>query len=201
MSKPFAEAADRNSRPIADVLRFEFADCDSILEIGSGTGQHAVYLGRELPHLVWQTSDVNENLAGIRAWIAQAGLRNVLEPLEVDVRLVTRPDGEFDGIFSSNTAHIMHVEAVRCMFELAGSVLPENGVFALYGPVRRRGGYNTESNAVFDESLRRRDPGMGLRDLEWLDELAATHGLHRTRLYAMPANNHVAVWVKAGDTQ
>lgn len=198
MTRPFAEAADRNSGPIFDVLRLEFANSKSILEIGSGTGQHSACFAGGLPHLAWQPSDVSENLPGISAWVTHAGLPNLPEPLDIDVRIAHRPDSSFDGAFSSNTAHIMHADAVEAMFELVGDVLTANGVFVLYGPVRQQGGYNTQSNAQFDKSLRQRDSGMGIRDLEWLDDLAAGQGMRRSRLYAMPANNHIAVWERDG---
>ena len=200
-SRPFASSADRNGGAIVHLVGLEFPAAAAILEIGSGTGQHAIRIGRDLPHLSWQPSDIEENLAGIRAWVDHAGLPNVCRPLEVDVLHAPRPGAAYDGVFSANTAHIMHEDAVRAMFDLSGNVLRAGGRLVLYGPMRRNGGYNTESNAAFDRSLQQRDPGMGIRDLEWLDELAAGQGMHRVRLYSMPANNHVAVWARTGGSR
>jgi len=196
--KPFAPATERNSQPILDVIREEFRSRGSILEIGSGTGQHAVSFGPELGHLVWQTSDVAENHAGILAWLAEAALPNVSEPVVLDVLADTMPSGPYDGVYSANTAHIMSFAAVEKMFLLVASVLADDGVFVLYGPFRQGGEFNTLSNAEFHRSLRQRDPDMGIRHLEDLDRLAAAGGMIRVRSYAMPANNHIAVWVKRG---
>ena len=196
--RPFAESASCNAPPILEVLRHEFAACQNVLEIGSGTGQHAVTFAAALPHLRWQTSDLDENHAGIRAWLAEAGLDNVLAPLSLDVRDASVSAGTFDAVFSSNTAHIMSQDAVYAMFSMVGQVLRGGGRFCLYGPFRRGGAFNTPSNAAFDADLRGRDPSMGIRDIEALDELGDDAGLQRVRLYAVPSNNHIAVWQKEG---
>lgn len=198
MIKPFAPAAERNAGAIVDVLRLEFANCRTVFEIGSGSGQHAVYFARQLSWLTWQPSDVADRVAGIRDWVSEAGLPNVLDPQAVDVTTAGCLAGRFDAAFSANTAHIMHIDAVASMFKVVAGGLSPGGAFVLYGPFRQGGRYNTESNAVFDRSLRQRDPGMGLRDMEFLDELARQAFMERARLYAMPANNHIAVWVKSG---
>lgn len=195
-ARPSAPATARNSQSILNVLRDEFRDCDSILEIGSGTGQHAVFFAAELRHLTWQTSDVEENHGGILAWLQHAALTNVRDPLALDVLTAEAPSARYDGVFSANTAHIMSIAAVEKMFALVAKVLGNSGIFALYGPFRRGDSFNARSNAEFDQSLRSRDPDMGIRQLENLDEMAAIGGMHRIRLYAMPANNHIAVWSK-----
>lgn len=196
--KPFAPATERNSRPVLAVLRQEFADASSILEIGSGTGQHAVLFAANMPWLVWQTSDVKENHAGIQAWLNDARLPNVLVPLELDVLVNDHPAQTYDGVFSANTAHIMSLAAVKRMFSLVGGVLDVGGLFILYGPFQQNGEFNTASNADFHRSLQRRDPEMGIRHIEALDEIAARGKLQRQRYYAMPANNQIAVWRKEG---
>lgn len=168
----------------------------SVLEIGSGTGQHAVLFGSELEWLAWQTSDVADNHDGINAWLIEAGLSNVHPPLQLDVRDAELTEESYDGVFSANTAHIMGADAVDRMFSLVAGALRNQGRFVLYGPFRQQGHFNTPSNEQFDHSLRRRDPAMGIRDLEELDKLAAHGNLVRERLYAVPANNHIAVWVK-----
>jgi len=194
--KPFAPATERNSQPILDVLRTEFARASSILEIGSGTGQHAVFFGSELEHCTWQTSDVAVNHAGIRFWLDESALLNVLQPLALDVLADDPPAETYDGVFSANTAHIMSFAAVEKMFSIVSNVLVDGGLFVLYGPFRQDREFNTTSNADFHRSLRRRDPPMGIRHIEDLDELAVQGGMERERFYAMPANNHIAVWQK-----
>lgn len=196
--KPYAEAAARNSEAIFGAIRAEFRELESILEIGSGTGQHAVFFCQALDHLVWQTSDVPANHGGIGAWLADASLPNVLEPLALDVLDAGLPRERYDGVYSANTAHIMSPEAVEKMFIFVAAVLQDSGVFVLYGPFRQGGRFNTPSNADFHGSLRQRDPAMGIRHIEELDSFAQRGGMRRVRLYAMPANNNLAVWVKDG---
>ncbi len=195
---PGSLASERNKAPILEVLRDEFAHRRQVLEIGSGTGQHAVYFAANLPHLVWQPSDLAENHPAITAWLEAEGPPNLSGLVELDV---ARPETSAvvppDAVFSANTAHIMSLETVRCMFALVGRLLPQGGVFCLYGPFNFDGRFSSDSNADFDASLRARDPSMGVRDIEELDRFAADAGLARARLYAMPANNHLAVWLKA----
>ncbi len=192
--KPFAAATERNSLPILEVIRSEFEHASTVLEIGSGTGQHAVSFGNALNHLFWQTSELIENHAGIHAWLDEEGLPNVRKPIELDVMTADVSPQDYDAVFSANTAHIMSYEAVEKMFSLVGKTLRENGIFCLYGPFRQGGEFNTQSNADFDRSLRERNPEMGIRDLEALDKLGESGGMVRERLYAMPANNSLAVW-------
>ena len=192
--KPFAEAAARNEAPILEVLRKEFGGCARVLEIGSGTGQHAVFFASRLTELVWQASDVAEQLAAIQAWIDEAGLPNVRDPLEVDVLHSELPTDAFDAVFSANTAHIMPLPAVERMFALAGRTLRDDGLLCLYGPFRTGGHFSTDSNAAFDAALRARNSAMGIRDLETLDRFAEAAGLASERRYAMPATNELVTW-------
>ena len=194
MRKPVATAAERNSHAILGVIREELQRLQSVLEIGSGTGQHAVYFCGELPHLDWQTSDVAGNHEVINVWVDDASLDNIRRPLALDVLDAEVPDQSYDAVFSANTAHIMSMEAVARMFRIVAEVLEDHGVFMLYGPFRQAGRFNTPSNEQFDLSLRQQDAAMGVRDLEDLDELAAHGNLRRSRLYAMPANNHLVVY-------
>ena len=197
--KPHAEYAARNAAPILEILNREFRDSTRVLEFGSGTGQHAVTFAAALGHLHWQTSDLDENHPGINAWIDAEKLRNIGSPLSMDVRTADVESDGYDAAFSSNTAHIMGIDAVERMFSLVGKALREQGTFCLYGPFRCDGQFNTQSNADFDANLRGRDPVMGIRDIEKLDEFAAVNGLQRQRLYAVPSNNYVAVWQKTGE--
>ena len=196
--KPFSEYAERNAAPILEILKREFRDSSQVLEIGSGTGQHAVAFARKLRHLYWQTSDMDANHAGISAWVAHAGIENLGAPVSLDVRTAQVDENAYDAAFSSNTAHIMSIDAVEKMFTLLGRALRDGGVFCLYGPFQRNGAFNTQSNADFDASLRQRDPAMGIRDIERLDEFAYAAGMRRQRMYAVPSNNNVAVWHRGG---
>jgi cyclopropane fatty-acyl-phospholipid synthase-like methyltransferase len=185
--KPFAEASERNRQPILSVLRRIFKDTRSVLEIGSGTGQHAAYFTQALPHLTWQASDVREHLAGIRAW--------GVEPIELDVD-EPWPAVNADAAFSANTAHIMSWRQVERMFENLGRLLPAGGLFALYGPFHYGGRPTSESNARFDATLRSRDPASGVRNFEDVQALAQRSGLALIEDTAMPANNRLLVFQK-----
>jgi SAM-dependent methyltransferase len=192
--KPFAESCEQNKLPILYILRETFAQTRLVLEIGSGTGQHAVCFARELPYLTWQTSDVSENHSGIQAWLDEARLSNVLPPLQLDVATSSWPPRIYDGVFSANTVHIMHWPQVEDLFAGIGQVLLPAGRFCLYGPFNSNGRYTAESNARFDIWLKQRDPGMGVRDMEELDRLALEAGLTRIGQHPMPADNFMLVW-------
>ena len=194
MAKPCASAASRNAAPVLGVLQHELRDCSTVFEIGSGTGQHAVTFAAALPGLKWQTSDLAQSHPGIEAWIAEAGLGNVLAPVSFDVLTAELPKDRYDAVFSANTAHIMSYAAVCRMFQLVAGMLRRPGVFCLYGPVSRGGIFSTASNEAFDASLRARNPAMGIRDLDDLEKLASENGMRLARVYAMPANNLLVVW-------
>ena len=152
LMKPYSEACEENKQPILVVLERVFAGSRSVLEIGSGTGQHAVYFGAALGHLIWQTSDRPENHPGIRRWLDEAALPNVRAPVCLDVA-GEWPCERFDAVFSANTTHIMSWPEVEELFGGVGRVLNPGGCFALYGPFNFGGSYTSESNARFDESL------------------------------------------------
>jgi cyclopropane fatty-acyl-phospholipid synthase-like methyltransferase len=187
-AKPFVEACERNRGPILVVLKRIFKDRRAVLEIGSGTGQHAAYFAQELPHLAWQASDVADNLPGIRMW--------GVEPIELDVDRPF-PHVEVDAVFSANTAHIMSWPQVERMFKGVGRLLPLGGLFALYGPFRYSGRPTSESNARFDAWLRAGDPASGVRNFEDVQALAEQCGLTLLEDIAMPANNRLLVWRRA----
>jgi hypothetical protein len=198
MPKPYSESCDQNRVPILNILAPRVADCRTLLEIGSGTGQHAVYFARDLPNLVWQTSDQCAQHDGIRQWLDEAGLANVLPPLALDVLQDAWPAGPFDAVFSANTAHIMPETAVAAMFAGVGGVLADHGPFLLYGPFNYDGRFTSESNRRFEGWLRARDPLMGIRDVTWLCELADSAGLALAEDLEMPVNNRCLVWRKTG---
>jgi len=196
MDKPFSESCVQNRDPILAVLREWFADRRHVLEIGSGTGQHAVYFAPELPHLVWQTADVPPHHAGIRAWLDDAAPPNVRPPLALDVNDTAWHGGCYDAVFSANTLHIMGWQEVEKCFAGIGSVLEAGGVLAIYGPFNYNGAFTSESNARFDVWLKQRDPASGVRDFEAVDAEARAQGLVLQRDIAMPANNRSLVWHK-----
>lgn len=194
--KPFAESCEQNKEPILAVLCDVFADRTRVLEIASGTGQHAIHFGRALPHLIWQTSELAHNHQGIREWLDEAALPNVLPPLELDVTGEAWPVGEFDAVFNANTVHIVSWSSVEHMFAGIGRALAPRGLLCLYGPFNYGGTYSAESNARFDVWLKSRDPASGVRDFEALDRLAREHGLALASDVAMPADNRILVWEK-----
>ena len=197
--KPYAEACERNRSPILEVLEVEFSAPGRVLEIGSGTGQHAVYFGAKLPHLVWHTSDLAANHRGIEAWLSEAGLENVRSPLALDVNQEVWGIDEVDALFSANTMHIFSWQSITGMFAGAGRVLTTGARLALYGPFNFEGQYTSESNAQFDRFLRSRDPLGGIRDFESLDELAGQQGLSFRTNYSMPSNNQILVWERGSN--
>ncbi len=197
-NKPFSESCVQNRAPILTVLRDAFADRSSVLEIGSGTGQHAVDFGAELPHLRWQTADVTPHHAGIQLWLDEATLPNVLPPIALDVNQQGWRRGRYDAVFSANTLHIMSWPEVGQFFEGVGSVLEPGGVLAVYGPFNYNGAFTSESNARFDAWLKSRDPASGVRDFEAVDALARAQGLMLQQDVAMPANNRTLVWKRLG---
>lgn len=191
---PFSEACERNKDPILGVLRECLADRTRVVEIGAGTGQHAVHFARHLPHLQWQPTDRIEYLPGLAARIAEDGSANLAAPVELDVLQSRWPAARADAVFSANTLHIMSWPAVEALFAGLPQVLEPHGVLAIYGPFKYAGRFTTPSNAEFDAMLRARDPGSGVRDFEAVDALAASLGLALRADHAMPANNQLLVW-------
>jgi cyclopropane fatty-acyl-phospholipid synthase-like methyltransferase len=194
--KQYSQACEENRDPILAVLKEELAECHKLLEIGSGTGQHAVYFGKHLSHLMWQTSDVDSSHPSINAWLDDEQLPNVLRPLSLDVNSGRWPGDEFDSVFSANTAHIMSWPEVTGMFNGVGRILKRGGLFCLYGPFNYAGQYTSESNERFDNWLKVRDPHSGVRNFEDLEELALECNMVLRRDYEMPVNNRLLVWEK-----
>ena len=197
MNKPYAESCDRNRGPILDVIKPLLADKQAVLEIGSGTGQHAIYFAEQMPHLTWYTSDRLLNHDAIKLWLEETTLVNVHLPIELDVRRSDWPAVEVDAVFSANTAHIMHWNDVVAMFAGVGQLLHSGGLFMLYGPFSFAGRHTSESNARFDLRLKQQDPLMGVRDFDDLNALAEQAGLVFRHNYALPANNRILLWQKS----
>ena len=192
--KPFAPACERNRDPILEVLRRQFAGCHAALEIGSGTGQHAVHFAAALPQLRWQTSDRAEHLPGIRLWLDEAALPNLPPPLLFDVDQAQWPAGRYDALFSANTLHIMSWEQVRQLFRRLPELAAEEAVLVIYGPFNYGGRFTSDSNAAFDAALRAQEPSRGIRDFEAVDALARQAGFVLLEDRAMPANNRCLAW-------
>lgn len=199
MHKPYSQACENNKDAILEVLSRHLDHVEDVLEIGSGTGQHAVYFAEHLPHLTWRTSDQAVHHEGIRAWIEASGLSNVLPPLTLDVTMEPWPVESAEAVFSANTAHIMSWPMVEAFVSGVGRILARGGLFLLYGPFSYRGVHTSDSNARFDLSLRRQDPAMGVRDFHALDALARAASMQFIEDNAMPANNRLLVWRRSPD--
>ncbi len=191
MTQPYAESSEQNKQVIFDVIEPYIRG--EVLEVGSGTGQHAVYFAGQLVDVVWQTSERAQNLAGIIGWINASGLSNLPPPLELDV-LGDWPDHQYDLIYSANCFHIMGDDAVAATIAAAGPRLKPGGVLAVYGPFNYNGAFTSDSNQRFDEYLKARDPLSGIKDFEWLDQLASAAGMALLKDASMPANNRTIIW-------
>jgi cyclopropane fatty-acyl-phospholipid synthase-like methyltransferase len=197
MLTSLSEACERNKGPILTVLRGELAGSHSVLEIGSGTGQHAAYFAAHLPHLSWQPSELPEALPELSERLRREGGPNLRPPVALDVEAQPWPVSAVDTVFSANTLHIMSWQAVEAFFRGVGALLTAPGVLCVYGPFRYHGRHTSDSNAEFDAFLRARDPLSGVRDFEALQELAQAQGLELHADHAMPANNRILLWQRA----
>ncbi len=198
--KQISPACERNREPILAVLREIFATSSHVLEVGSGSGQHAVHFAPALPHLRWQTSDLAENHRSILAWQAEFPSPNLAAPLLLDMQETNWPHSlekmGIDAVFSANTCHIMPWHCVQHFLRGAAQLLPSGGRLAIYGPFNEHGAFTSESNAQFDATLRQRNPQMGIRDKTDLQHIASAHHLHFVHSYPMPANNQLLFWQK-----
>jgi len=197
MDKYHAESTRRNRTPILEVLKKEIEGSKKLLEIGSGTGQHAVYFSKKLPQILWQTSDRSINHESINYWIKRYNLKNLLLPLDIEIGVNEKNINDiFDCVFSSNTSHIMSLENVKRLFALVGKVLNKNGKFFLYGPFKINLEFTTKSNEDFHQKLKAENKLMGLRDIEELDKYAIENNMQNHAFYEMPANNYLSIWKK-----
>ena len=193
--KRHAPAAERNREPIAAVLTEELPAEGLVLEVASGTGEHAVHFARTYPHLAWQPTDPDpEALESIAAWRGEEGLANVRAPVVLDAAAGEWPVAAADAVLCINMVHISPLAATEGLLAGAAALLAPGAPLILYGPYLEAAVETAPSNLEFDAWLKRRDPGFGLRSAEWLDERAAAHGFARTRRVAMPANNLTLVY-------
>jgi cyclopropane fatty-acyl-phospholipid synthase-like methyltransferase len=192
MSKGFSPSCDRNQQVIIEQLALYFENAKQVLEIGSGTGQHAVFFAQRLPHVTWHTSDMLENHDSIKAWMDEAQLSNLVAPFEFHFGKHAWPEQlSLDAIFTANTTHIMQREDAKLMMQTVAQNLPEGGVFCQYGPMNVDGEYTSEGNRDFDQSLQEGGYG-GICDIAELTEWAI--GMTLVEKVAMPANNFLLVW-------
>ncbi|TPV61897.1 DUF938 domain-containing protein [Aestuariibacter sp. GS-14] len=194
MTKPFSQACENNKQPILTELSRAFSNSATVLEIGSGTGQHAVHFARYLPHLHWHTSDVIHNHVGINAWLDDADLTNLHRPIELMIGKHDLPALPFDAVYTANTGHIMFADEVALMMKSVAQRLPKQGVFCQYGPFTLNGEFSSQSNQLFHLDLLSRGLG-GYKDINQLitwagEDLILKHTVH------MPANNLLLIWVK-----
>lgn len=197
MAKGFAPAAERNRQPILEVLRRVLPPTGIVVEIASGTGQHATFFSEQLPSLRWQPTDTSpEALQSIEAWVREAARDNLLPPLELDVRWPRWPLAEADALLCINMIHISPWETTEALFRGAGELLSTGSRLITYGPYRLRGQHTAPSNATFDESLRSRNARWGVRDIDDLCELGARAGFTLDERVEMPANNMTLVWTR-----
>jgi len=199
MALPSSPACERNRDPILAVLREQFADRTQVLEIGSGTGQHAGYFAAALPHLRWQATERQEHLPNLVTGIAAAELRNTPEPVALDVNDAVWPAGRYDALFSANTLHIMSWPEVKRLFAKSGTVLAGDARIVIYGPFNYGGQFTSASNAAFDAWLKAQAPHRGIRDFEAVDALARGAGFFLEADIAMPANNRCLAWSRPGN--
>lgn len=194
---PFSSAAERNRQPILDQLMRLLPTQGTVLEIGSGTGQHATFFSKKLPGLLWQPSDRLENLAGLEACFSAADNERILPVLKLDVIHDPWPGCSFDAAYSANTAHIMSWDAVVAMIKGVAEHLVAGGRFCLYGPFNIDNRFTSESNAQFDAGLRAQDSFMGIRDMGAIEALAGLHQMQTEQKIGMPANNFILVFKKS----
>lgn len=194
MRKPYAAAADNNRDPILSVLRVYFADRTCVLEIGSGTGQHAVHFAGAMPQLTWQASDLAQHLDGIRAWLDEAALPNLPAPIALDVNDPFPTGPTYDAVYMANTLHIMGWPEIKRLFAALPALMSPDAKLAIYGPFSYGGRHTSESNARFDAWLRHEAPHQGVRDFEAVDALARAAGLALVEDCALPVNNRCIVW-------
>ena len=193
--KPYSDSSEVNKDPILEVLKDILSTRTRVLEVASGTGQHAVHFGRALPHLIWQPSELADKLPGIQAWLDEAQLPNVLTPLAIDVNDVHWPVVKVDAIFNANTVHIISWPEVERLFAHIARVVEPGGCVCFYGPYNYNGNFTSESNARFDAWLKSRDPNSAVRDFEAVNRLAASLGLELLDDIEMPSNNRILVWL------
>ena len=193
-TKPYSQASENNKDHILLVLKSAFKDAKSVLEVGSGTGQHAVHFAANLPHLLWQPTDMEVNISGIKLWLDEASLTNLNDPITLDVNNLPWQLGNFDAIYTANTLHIMGTSEIENFFQGISKTLNCGGTLCIYGPFNYGGNYTSPSNQRFDGWLKKNNPESAIRDFEWVNSLASNIGLSLVHDHEMPANNRLLQW-------
>ena len=199
-TKPFSQACENNKSPILQVLAHHLrpdrlkSGHDTLLEVGSGTGQHGAFMASQLPHIQWQTSDLAENHPGIRQWNQEAGLANLHDPLEFDVTHPEQIPQPHHHMYTANTLHIMSWPMVEQFFQAIPEFMLSDGFAFFYGPFKYRGEFTSASNAQFDIWLKQASPQRGIRDIEAILNLGQAAGLSLVEDVSMPANNQLLVF-------
>ena len=193
---PFSQACENNKAPILTVLQQAFAGCSQVLEVGSGTGQHALHFAKHLPYLNWQASDQSVYLVALAERISRAALPNLPKPLQLDICADPAPAIAADGLFTANTLHIMPWPVVQHFFSRLNQLTATRASLCIYGPFNYNGQFSSASNQTFDASLKSRDPAMGIRDSEKVIELARQQGFYLKQDHPMPANNRLLWFIK-----
>jgi len=198
-NKPFSQSCEKNKQPILDILTTVFSDTKNVLEIGSGTGQHAVFFAPQLKHLHWQTSDLAVNHPGINLWLDENGCENIGRPIEIDLNKKWVNDNQplqVDALYTANTLHIISWPLVVKFFDGIAKNLPSKAQICIYGPFKYQGEFTSESNASFDQWLKDKDINSGIRDIEDILLLAESAGLNLIKDHTMPANNRLLAFSK-----
>lgn len=195
MGQPFSAACERNRQPILQVLKQVITTQDvRLLEIGAGTGQHAVYFAPEFPWLDWHPTDLGDKLAGMSLWFSETKIPNIQRPVRLDVTTDIFPKLKFDLVFTANTFHIMPWKAGKSLIKLFGNHLREGARVVIYGPFKYHDAFTSPSNEAFDQQLKERDPASGIRAFEDVDRAMVKHGLELVSDIEMPANNRALVY-------
>ena len=192
----FSQAAENNKTSILDVLRDWLKPDACVLEIGSGSGQHAIHFSQALPNIQWQPSDRSEVQSLLQSNTQVYGSSNLLAPITLDLSLPQWPNTQIDAVYSANVLHIVSTNLGKTMIKGAAQCLQAGGLFIVYGPFRYGGSFTAPSNAEFDDWLRARIPNSGIRDFEWVDELARAGDLVLQEDRSMPANNQCLIFQK-----
>lgn len=193
-AKPFAPSCEQNQQVILEAIKPYLSQVNSVLEIASGTGQHAVFLAKHLAHLSWQTSDLEPSHQGINQWLAESALNNIKPPLTLDVSQNTWPKCQYQAVFSANSLHIMSHKNVEDFFAKVPKVLEPKAYVLVYGPFNYEGRYTSKSNENFDKWLKQQNSLSCIKDFEWCNNLALKSHLKLVEDIEMPANNRILVW-------
>lgn len=194
---PFSQACENNKQCILDILVRHLKKGGRVLELAGGTGQHAVHFATNMPDVHWQSSDIPVSVDTLNLRLGAAKLPNLPDALAIDVDHFPSLSEKPSAIFSANSLHIMSTGSVENFFKGVGEYLQANGTLIVYGPFKYAGAFTTSSNKNFDHWLKERDPVSGIRDFEWVNELAIEESLKLIEDNAMPANNQLLVWRKA----